>query len=271
MSTTREICKFRKDIMTRYMEKGIDGFLESEILELLLVLSIPRGDIKPLATQLMQYYKELNKVHDASVRELLEIPGINIRTALFIKFAKECSEYYLRQKVKKKSLLRCGLDIINYSRMMMAGMRDENFATFFLNVQGEVIDVEIMQTGTVDQTVIYPRKIIERALFHNAVALIFAHNHPGGSIRPSYEDKELTSILVSAATIMDIEVFDHLIMSQDEYFSFRDEGLIGGEKTFIPVLRMSIHNNNHSVVSLNSNRMTMDDKKGRIKNPSASL
>ncbi|MGC2425253.1 MAG: hypothetical protein WA666_12985 [Nitrospirota bacterium] len=104
MPTTAEVHKYRKEIMKKFIEEGIEGFLESEILELLLVLSIPKGDIKPLAAQLMQYYKELNNVHDASLKELLEIPGINIRSALFIKLAKECSEYYLRQKVKKGNL-----------------------------------------------------------------------------------------------------------------------------------------------------------------------
>ena len=111
MSATREIINYRKEIIQKYVEKGVESFLESEILELLLVLSIPKGDIKPLAAQLLQYYKELNNVHDASLKELLEIPGISMRTALFIKLAKECSEYYLRQKVKKKNLLRCGTDI----------------------------------------------------------------------------------------------------------------------------------------------------------------
>ena len=143
----------------------------------------------------------------------------------------------------------------------MSGMRDESFTTFFLNVQGEVIEVETTHSGTVDQTMIYPRKIIERALFHNAVALIFAHNHPGGSIKPSYADKELTNLLVSAAAMMDIEVFDHLIIGHDDYFSFRDEGLINGQKVFLPVVRMSIHNKRRQALSLNSNRVTVKGEK----------
>ncbi len=131
MPTTKEIISYRKEITKKYVEKGIESFLEGEILELLLVLSIPKGDIKPLAAQLLQHYKELNKIHDAPLRELLEIPGINMRTAMFIKLAKECSEYSLRQKAKKKVLPRCNVDVINYCRITMSGIRDENFTTFF--------------------------------------------------------------------------------------------------------------------------------------------
>jgi len=107
MPTTKEIINYRKEITKKYVEKGIESFLESEILELLLVLSIPKGDIKPLAAQLLQYYKELNKIHDAPLRELLEIPGINMRTAMFIKLAKECSEYHSRNPFKKYGSSPC--------------------------------------------------------------------------------------------------------------------------------------------------------------------
>jgi DNA repair protein RadC len=257
MPTTAEINKYRKELMKKFIEEGVESFLESDILELLLVLSIPKGDIKPLAAQLLQHYRELSNVHDAPLKELLEIPGINIRTALFIKIAKECSEYYLRQKVKKQNL-RSGMDIIDYCRLKMSGMTDEHFTTFFLNTQGEVIEViETTQRGKVDQTLIYPRTIIERALFHNAAALIFARNHPGGTIKPTHADKELTNRIVSAAETMDIEVFDHLIIGPDKHFSFRDEGLIAGRKEFSPAPRISMHNRRQQALSLNSIRVTV--------------
>jgi DNA repair protein RadC len=255
MPATAEINKYRKEVMKKFIEEGIEGFQESEILELLLILSIPKGDIKPLAAQLLQHYRELSNVHDASLKELLEITGINIRTALFIKLAKECSEYYLRQKVKKQTL-RPGIDIINYCRLKMSGMTDEHFTTFFLNAQGEVIEVETTQRGKVDQTLVYPRRIIERALFHNAAALIFARNHPGGTIKPSYADNELTSRIVSAAETMDIEVFDHLIIGPDCHFSFQDEGLIKGRKKFSPAPGTSMHNKRQQALSVNSIRVT---------------
>jgi DNA repair protein RadC len=255
MPTTAEINKYRKEVMKKFIEEGIEGFLENEILELLLILSVPKGDIKPLAAQMLQHYKELSNVHEAPLKELLEIPGINIRTALYIKLAKECSEHYLRQKVKKQNL-RSGMDIINYCRKKMQGMTDEYFTTFFLDAQGEVIEVETTKRGKVDQTLVYPRKIIERALFHNAAALIFARSHPGGAIKPSYADKELTNRIVSAAATMEIAVFDHLIIGLDDHFSFRDEGLINGQKIFLPAPRISMHEKRQQALSLNSIRIT---------------
>ena len=73
---------------------------------------------------------------------------------------------------------------------------------------------------------VYPRKVLERALHHKAAALIFVHNHPGGKVRPSYSDKEITASLVEAAKSMDIEVHDHIIIGKEGYFSFRDSGLL---------------------------------------------
>lgn len=257
---------YRKNMMKKYWENGLKGFLEDEILELLLSLSIKKGETRPIAALLLDKYKELNKIHDAPIEELLKLPGLTMHAAIILKLVRDCSEYYLLKKVKKRNLLKCGVDLINYCRMSMAEMRDESFKTFFLNVQGEVTDIETIHYGTVDQTAIYPRKIIERALFHNAVALIFAHNHPGGNTQPSYSDKELTELLVSAAAIMDIEVYDHLIIGEDDYFSFRDAGLISGHRTFLPVIRMAIHNNDMKMASsLNSRRFIEPriNKRGR--------
>ena len=96
----------------------------------------------------------------------------------------------------------------------------------FLNVQNEIIGIETIHTGTVDQSTVYPRKIIERTLYHNAVALILMHNHPGGSFKPSKSDIEITNSIIATATNMDIEIYDHIIIGREDYFSFRDSGLL---------------------------------------------
>jgi len=242
MKENKEFRDHRKDVMKRFLKAGIDGFLDHEILELLLILTTDKGDVRPTAELLLKKYKYLNKIHEAPITELIKVPKMSAKSAILLKIIRGCSEYYLRGKVKKENLLKCGPELINYLKMSMGEMRDEAFKTVFLNIQSEVIEIETINTGTLDQSVVYPRKIIERAIFHNAAALIFVHNHPSGSIRPSYADKELTNLLVSAAAVMDIEVYDHLIIAGDKYFSFRDGGLISNlEKSFMPVIRMSIH------------------------------
>jgi len=86
--------------------------------------------------------------------------------------------------------------------------------------------VETLEQGTTNRAAVYPRKVIEAALKRKAAALVFAHNHPNGDVRPTEQDKILTRSLVLAATTVDIKVYDHLIVSTDNVFSFRREGLL---------------------------------------------
>jgi len=96
----------------------------------------------------------------------------------------------------------------------------------YLSSQNQIIETEDLFQGTLDKSVISPREIIERAIKHNAAALLFVHNHPSGNPEPSLSDKELTRDLLYAASIMQIRVLDHIIIGNNTYFSFAGEGLI---------------------------------------------
>jgi len=216
----------RKRIREKFRKTGFDGFQDYEALEILLIYALPRRDVKPLAKDLLKKFGDFQSVLDAPVEELAAFPGLGDNSALLLKVARECSDLYLKKKVVKKPRVCSSPDLINYCRMSMSGLKDEQFRVVFLNTQNEVIEIETVQEGTIDQSVVYPRKVMERALYHKAAALIFVHNHPGGNLKPSYADKEITKSLVEAASSMDIEVHDHLIIGRDGYFSFRDSGLM---------------------------------------------
>jgi DNA repair proteins len=96
----------------------------------------------------------------------------------------------------------------------------------FLDTQNQVIEVEDIFEGTLNVSAVYPREITEKAIKYNAAALVFAHNHPAGNPEPSDNDKQLTRDLVFAGNIMQIKVLDHIIIGNNRYFSFADEGLI---------------------------------------------
>jgi DNA repair protein RadC len=86
--------------------------------------------------------------------------------------------------------------------------------------------VETIQEGIVNQAVVYPRKVLEKALKHKASAIILVHNHPSGHVRPSDADIRLTRVLQDAARVMDIVLHDHLIVGENRFFSFREEGIL---------------------------------------------
>ena len=103
---------------------------------------------------------------------------------------------------------------------------DYAIKVIYLNSQNQIIETEDLFEGTLDKSVISPREVMERAIKYNAVSLIFVHNHPAGNPKPSLSDKELTKDLLSAASIMQIKVLDHIIIGENRYFSFAGEGLI---------------------------------------------
>ncbi|HEY3346330.1 MAG TPA: DNA repair protein RadC, partial [Nitrospirota bacterium] len=216
----------RQRMKDKFKRGGLDSFHDYETLELLLTYAIPRRDVKPLAKELIQKFGGFQSVLDADMEELSSFPGLGEHSAILIKLAKDCSDFYLKKRVVKKPRVCCAPDLINYCRLSMAGLKDEQFRVVFLNTQNEIIEIETIGEGTVDQAVVYPRKVLERALYFKATAMIFVHNHPGGKVRPSFADKEITATLVDAAKSMDIEVHDHFIIGKDTYFSFRDSGLL---------------------------------------------
>jgi DNA repair protein RadC len=217
----------RKRLRERFRKTGFDGFRNYEALELLLAYAIPRRDVKPLAKALIKKFGGLRGVMDATYEELVSIKGISEYSATFINALKGCSALYLKEGIRgKKTRLSSTTALLDYCRVAMSGLKDEQFRAVFLNSQNQVISDEVIQEGTVNQSVVYPRKVMERALLHKATALILVHNHPGGSCRPSEEDTVLTAELVRVAGGLDIRVHDHIIICKSGYFSFLEKGLM---------------------------------------------
>ena len=133
---------------------------------------------------------------------------------------------FLKEKIIDKPIYKSSQEIFDYLYHSMRDLNKEVFKVIYLNSQNQIIDTVDLFEGTVDSSVISPREVMESAIKHNAVSLLFVHNHPSGNPGPSRSDKELTRDLVYAASIMRIKVLDHIIIGNNRYFSFAGEGLI---------------------------------------------
>lgn len=216
----------KKRLKERFLNAGPESLAEYELLELLLSLAISRQDVKPLAKDLLKKFGSFAGVLDAETKQLLQIEGMGQSSATAIKLVKESSVKYLKQKSINRSVISSPEALINYCKAAMTGLRDEEFRVIFLNSKNEIIDDEVLCRGTVDQTAVYPRKILERALHHNAASVIFVHNHPSGHPAPSNADKDLTRILKEAVGTVQIKVHDHMIIGREDHFSFAEAGLL---------------------------------------------
>ncbi|WP_428840575.1 RadC family protein [Escherichia coli] len=115
---------------------------------------------------------------------------------------------------------------LNGEILNMAGLEREEFRVLYLNNQNQLIAGETLFTGTINRTEVHPREVIKRALYHNAAAVVLAHNHPSGEVTPSKADRLITERLVQALGLVDIRVPDHLIVGGSQVFSFAEHGLL---------------------------------------------
>ena len=216
----------RKRLKARFERAGIEGLQDYELLEMLLFYALPRKDVKPLAKDLLTRFGSLKGVLDSGSATLREIPGIGRQAAIFIRLVRDIGSLYLQQRAEEKEQISSTKELIDYCLSSMGGLKDEHFAVIYLNARNKIIKVETIQEGIVNQAVVYPRKVLEKALAHKASAIILVHNHPSGHVRPSDADIRLTRVLQDAARIMDIALHDHLIVGENRFFSFREEGIL---------------------------------------------
>lgn len=216
----------RRRLQERFLKGGLQGFLDHEIIELLLTLGTPRKDCKGPARRAMRKFKVLRRVLEASEDELQEIEGIGPRNIFGIKLVQEVSRRFLRERMMSRPVCHSSREVFDYLYHTLRDAKKEKFKAIFLDAKNQIIEEETFFEGTVDTSAVYPREILKNALRYNASAVIFAHNHPSGDPDPSESDREITRELVFASATMQMKVLDHIIIGNNRYFSFADHGLI---------------------------------------------
>ncbi len=216
----------RQRLRERFLKSGLESFPDYEAVELLLTLAIPRRDVKGSAKLLIERFHTLRGVLDAPLEELREIPGLGEVAPVALRIIKEAANRYLQQKSQEAFSLTNQQVLFDYCRSALGSHSDEVFKVFYLDSGYRILGDETLEEGTIDRATVYPRRVMDAAIRNRAAALLFAHNHPNGNVKPSEQDKTLTRALVLAAETLQIKVLDHVIVSKDDVFSFRKEGLL---------------------------------------------
>lgn len=216
----------RKRLRQRFLSGGMEAVHEYELLEIILFAAKPMGDTKPLAKALIKRYGSLAKVLHAPTAELLEIEGVSDAAVAAIKAVKSSCDLLLKAPLEKKPIIQSWTALLDYCRIHIGHHKHEEFHVLFLNNKLALIADELQSKGTVDQTPIYPREVMKRALELSATAIILVHNHPSSDATPSKEDIALTKQVIEAGKPLGVQVHDHVIVTATESFSFKAHGLM---------------------------------------------
>jgi len=218
----------RERLRKRFLKTGVEGFSEHEILELVLTLAIPRKDVKIPAKQLLLRFGSLRAVFDATVPELKEISGLGEVAPVALKVIREVATLYLQKRAEETVVFDSPEALEQFWMSRLSGLRNEVFEVAYLDSGYRLLvnGVVRLQEGTVNRTIVYPRRVLEGALQRGAAAVVLAHNHPNRKAEPSEEDKLITKALVQASHSLEVKVLDHLIVSVSGIFSFRKAGLL---------------------------------------------
>lgn len=209
----------------KLLSKSPGALSDSELLAILIGSGTPRHSAVELAKQVLKLGKNnLRELGKVSVPDLMKIPGIGQAKAIIIAAALELGRRRQAAESLEKTLLTNSREVAGYLQPMLRDLHHEVFGVIYLNSAGKVLLDEIISQGGLTGTVADPRLIFKKALELEAVKLILYHNHPSGSLKPSRHDTELTIKIREAARYLDIKLMDHIIVSEEGYFSFADKG-----------------------------------------------
>jgi DNA repair protein RadC len=225
-TTLRKGKGHRERLREKFLRGGLAGFLDYEIIELLLTLGTPRTDCKQLAKDALKKFQSLRGVLEAPDDELKKIDGIGTQNIFGLKFIQEVSRRFLKEKMMSRPYCHSSKEVFDYLYHSLRDVKKEKFKVLFLDAKNHILEEKTVFEGTVDSSAVYPREIVKEALRCDASSLIFVHNHPSGDPEPSASDREITRELVFAASVMQLKVLDHIIIGNNRYFSFADDGLI---------------------------------------------
>lgn len=216
----------RQRLRERFLNSGLQGFHDYEVIELLLTLGTPRSDCKQAAKDALKKFGSLNAVLEADPKELQEINGIGPNNVFGLKLSQTVARRYLADRIIGHNIVTSSDEVLDYLKHNLRDKKQEIFSVIYLNGRNEIIGMEELFHGSLTNSAVYPREVVKKVLKQNAAALIFVHNHPSGNLNPSQEDIKITKKLKDAVATIDVKVHDHLIIAGNNYYSFADNNIL---------------------------------------------
>lgn len=210
----------------KLLQCGASALSDAELLAIFLRTGVTGKSAVDLARELLQCFGSLTELFSAGEKKFCAIHGMGQAKYVQLQAVLEMARRALREDMETSDALNSPSAVRDYLQLLLRGRQQEVFMAIFLDAQHRVIAAEELFSGTLTQTNVYLREVVKRALYHNAAAVIFAHNHPSGVAEPSQSDQALTVALKQSLSLVDVRVLDHFIVAGAGCLSFAERGLL---------------------------------------------
>ena len=224
MSKVKDIIESERP-RERLLKNGVDNLSNEDLLAILIKTGTYQKSVKDISLELLKKYGCFSNLKNITIESLKEIKGIGEVKAIELVSALEFGKrIFLERDTHTKKRLVCAKDIWEFTKYLFYNKKQEHFYALYFNNKQELIDIKTLFIGTINRSVVHPREVFKEAYLLSASSIVCMHNHPSGDITPSIEDTRFTKSLYEIGKIQGIPVVDHIIVSDNSYYSFYENG-----------------------------------------------
>ncbi len=216
----------RARVKEKFLHSFGEELMDYELLEILLFSAFARKDTKALAKKLINKFNDISGAINAQENLLREIDGVGDSVIVQLKLVAQINKRILKKSIKEKPLLNHFDSVISYVSNLLQDLNYEAFYVLFLDKKHQLIEEQLIAKGEGDFVLVSAKDVARRALMLHASSIILVHNHPSNELKPSNSDLQTTKEIVEVLKKLEIQVLDHLIITKNGSFSFKQNFLI---------------------------------------------
>lgn len=220
----------RQRVKEEFLSRGLEGWPDHRVLELLLFYAIPQGDVNPLAHELIDRFGSLDKVLDASPDELRKVPGLGEHSLTLLRMIPALSGRYVAQRSGPGTLVHTAQEAAGLLAPYFYGAVNEMVYVLCLDAKGKALGVRKVSEGNVYNSDVNIRRIAEVCMALGAAFFYMAHNHTSHLAFPSAQDWQCTDVIKCALAPLGVSLVDHLIFVDGDVVSLRETEQSAGRK-----------------------------------------
>lgn len=211
----------------RFIKYGVESLSNEELLSIILKTGTKNIPVNVVSLEILSSIKDITKLKDMKINNLTNIKGVGRIKAITLLASIELGRrIYNSNNNLKRYNIKNPIDIISYFNELLKDKKQEEFYVLYLDNKNNVIENKKLFVGTLNKSIVHPREIFKEAYILSSASIVCVHNHPSGNVTPSQEDISLTRKIHEIALIHEIKLLDHIIVGDNNYFSFYENKLL---------------------------------------------